>query len=365
MTDIIQQAAEQPGFDTIAYGKIHACIVALSEGKKEADSILTLSLKYPRFLLPEFNTHRAFSRSTASNRAIPEKVTRDRVAAEPFIPMRWGKNGPGMQDHGELSAEEQAKAQEVWLTAAAYAMTAHKMLEEIGVHKQVANRLLEPFQWTETVMTCSVAALNEFLSLRLHPAAQPEIQLLAAAIKQAAQLRASEPLTFKNYHIPYGLNAQDIADLRLAIEEPMTVEVDGSMRELPPIQASGHATVWEKANMSLSWVAVGALLRSSGRCARATFGAQAIDRPMDKDISTGVDCWEKWHASPFEHQAIRCTGGAGMSKWTRSNLPAEWLQFRKILETKELEHARLAYSAVILPKLEHIRKEREQNAAEA
>ena len=43
----------------------------------------------PRIILAEFNTHRLFSRNSASSRAIPFKKMVQSVLENPFIPIAW------------------------------------------------------------------------------------------------------------------------------------------------------------------------------------------------------------------------------------------------------------------------------------
>ena len=56
---------------------------SISEAGKR---ITTLQLRMPKFILAEFNTHRVFSRSTASSRAIPTAKLIEMVRTNPLIP---------------------------------------------------------------------------------------------------------------------------------------------------------------------------------------------------------------------------------------------------------------------------------------
>jgi hypothetical protein len=52
--------------------------------------LITLQLRYPRFIHSEFMTHRAFSRNASSSRAIPvERLIQD-VIDDPAMPVYWG-----------------------------------------------------------------------------------------------------------------------------------------------------------------------------------------------------------------------------------------------------------------------------------
>lgn len=180
------------------------------EVKVIADSVSTagaritsLELRYPRFILAEVNTHRVNSRSSSSSRAIPiEKMIRQ-VMDDTAMPVHWGKNKPGMQATEEIVDITTAK--QVWRDAAAAAAGFAKKLSDLGCHKQVANRLLEPFQWTSTVMTATT--WENMIALRAHPDAQPEFRVLAEMIRGA--LDQSKPVARDPYagpdawHLPY------------------------------------------------------------------------------------------------------------------------------------------------------------------
>ena len=70
-----------------------------------------------------------------------------------------------------------ATAKFMWGHAAQTAAYWAEMFLKHGVHKQIVNRLLEPFTYIDVVVTATDYA-NWFV-LRNHPDAQPEIQELA------------------------------------------------------------------------------------------------------------------------------------------------------------------------------------------
>src|SRR5665811_2358425 len=77
----------------------------------------TLEVTFPRFVLAEFNTHRVFSRNSASSRAIPIVKQLRRVLEEPFVPLEFGTNQPGMQAGPALGGDAAAAAEREWLRA--------------------------------------------------------------------------------------------------------------------------------------------------------------------------------------------------------------------------------------------------------
>ena len=110
---------------------------------------------YPRIVLAEVNTHRVFTRSSASSRAIPvEKMIR-RALEEPYVPTHWGKNQKGMQADEDVDPDTARAAVETWLRIRDGVVEGVKDLLGLGIHKQIANRWLEPAQWHPTLITAT------------------------------------------------------------------------------------------------------------------------------------------------------------------------------------------------------------------
>ena len=160
--------------------------------------LTTMQLKYPRFLLAQLNTHRVFSRSTASSRAIPTLKLLEQVELEPVLPEFWGKNQAGMQAESEIDPAEIEVALQIWQQASQSAANHVRELLKYGVHKQLVNRLLEPFLHAQTVVTAT--EWDNFFQLRCHHDSQPEMQVLACAMRDA--MNASKPEE-TIYHLPY------------------------------------------------------------------------------------------------------------------------------------------------------------------
>lgn len=170
--------------------------------------ITTMELEYPRIIHSEFMTHRVFSRNAASSRAIPVGKMLKRVRENPAMPVSWGKNQAGMQAGEENTAlicvpslhppEENYGREQLWGMAASDAAAYSEAFAQAGYHKQVANRLTEPFQWMRTLVTST--EWDNFFELRDHPDADPTFQALAAAMREAR--KGSEPVE-REYHLPY------------------------------------------------------------------------------------------------------------------------------------------------------------------
>ena len=79
-------------------------VTMISDVVYEGNRVTTMLWRVPRFLLPQLNTYRAFSRNVASNRAKRFSITSDQVWRNPYIPYIWQKDHKGMQ--GEEQLEE-------------------------------------------------------------------------------------------------------------------------------------------------------------------------------------------------------------------------------------------------------------------
>jgi hypothetical protein len=240
------------------------------EAKVLADSVspagvrlTTLEVTFPRFILAEVNTHRMLSRSSASSRAIPVEKRIKAVEEDPFVPEAFGRNRKGMQATEVLEGVEADAARAAWLHAAQMAVGGARDLARIGVHKQYANRLLEPFLWHTAII--SATEWENFFALRCHPDAQPEFRRTAEAMRDARD--ASRPWMIHNWHLPY-VDAEEVLALKVA-------------------------------GMSLPDVA----LVSSMRCARVSYLTHDGKRDPEADRARALELIAAGHMSPFEHAA--------------------------------------------------------------
>jgi thymidylate synthase ThyX len=294
------------------------------EAKVLADSVApagqrltTLEATFPRFILAEFNTHRVFSRNSASSRAIPVAKQLRRVLDDPYVPIEFGSNKPGMQAGPALTGAARDAAEAEWLQARDDAVRhvlglitspenvanfedLHECLEAaqgslkeppaewLNVHKQVANRLLEPFMW-HTVIVSSTTWEN-FFNLRCHPDAQPEIRLIATKMRDAVERSVSTRLEPDEWHLPLIGEAER--------------EEASSPEELAKI--------------------------SIGRCARVSYLTHAGTRDLSADITLYDRLLESGHMSPMEHVARPMTPvELERSEWS-GNFQG-WIAHRKLI----------------------------------
>lgn len=163
--------------------------------------ITTFELEYPRFIHSEFMTHRELSKNSSSSRAIPFAKMIENIENNMAKPVHWGKNRSGMQASNE--EVERYVAEEAWDIAARSAIVSARNLsvEGIGLHKQIANRVTEPFSMIKVVMTTT--SLDNLFNLRLDKDAQPEFVVLAKGMYEAFTKSNPKVLKAGQYHLPY------------------------------------------------------------------------------------------------------------------------------------------------------------------
>ncbi len=182
-------------------GGISARVVARSYSPSSVAEITTWELEYPRIIHSELMTHRVFSRNAASSRAIPVAKVLEQVRDNPAMPVHWGKNQPGMQASEELEGEGKNLAVYWWGQAADSAEFCASWLNSTGAHKQVVNRILEPYQFIKVVLTTT--EVNNWFWLRLHEDADPTIQELARCMQDAMLYSSVVILQPGQWHMPY------------------------------------------------------------------------------------------------------------------------------------------------------------------
>lgn len=165
--------------------------------------LITFEIDFHRFILPELNTHRVFSRNYQSSRAVPISKMIQQVLDNPAIPVHWGENQRGMVAEKTLPSFKSLECLKVWTESALKAVEFAKDMDELGCHKQVVNRLLEPFMYTKGVITGTKESFEGFFKLRVHKDAQPEIKLLAEIMKEKLLNSVPRYLGEGGFHLPY------------------------------------------------------------------------------------------------------------------------------------------------------------------
>jgi thymidylate synthase ThyX len=277
--------------------------------------LTTWELTYPRFVHAELMTHRLFSRNSASSRAIPTAKLMDQVKNDPAMPKWWGKNQSGMQAREELGADAITEARSLWLEARDRALGIADDLMDLGLHKQIANRLLEP--WMFITVIVSATEMDNWFRLRAHPDAQPEIGWVAK--EMLAQYTTRNMTATSGWHLPL-ISAEDYELVRPLV------------REL--LESEGHADI--RAD-SYAWNVIRDRLLAevaTGRCARVSYLTHDGRRDLREDIKLHDRLKESGHWSPFEHCAHamgpRASHGELSLRWS-GNFQG-WQQYREIMD---------------------------------
>ena len=307
-----------------------------ASAKVIADSIFASSrltsveVTFPRPFLAEFNTHCRLSRNSASSRAIPVWKRLIDVLHHPYVPNSFGTNQSGMQAGKELEEEDQESVISNWLygrdiaVALAYHLIGErkviieglkggsleransvcdeieKMIQDLdvkkffstqdyGLHKQHANRVLEPYSFHTVIVTAT--HWRNFFGLRCSEMAQPEAQDFAIAIARAMMASTPQELSLNEWHLPY---IQDID------------------------RKQANSVVLAQA--------------SAGKCARVSYLTQDGKRSLEKDVELADRLLKAGHMSPFQHPA-RPRVNTEPSNLSGNYAPV-WAQLRKLIDNE-------------------------------
>jgi hypothetical protein len=180
--------------------------------------LITLVVVMHRWVLAEFNTHRLFSRSSASSRAIPVERQLGRIRESPAYPLEWASEQPGMQGGSELTGHELAEAMELWddlmyhTLATIENYVADHEDKSTRLHKSLLSRLMEPFMWHEVIV--SSTEWDNFFRQRVSRLAQPEIRVPAELMLQAIDLSKPRTLGYQSWHLPF-IDEDEVEDVQL------------------------------------------------------------------------------------------------------------------------------------------------------
>jgi len=287
--------------------------------------LTTFQLMYPRFIHAEVMTHRQFSRNASSSRAIPVEKQIAMIKADTAMPVHWGMNQSGMQAEQETDAlldfmdhrydfppADMRTPQEAWIEARDRAIDVAERFVAAGYHKQVVNRILEPFSHISVIVTSS--QYDNFFALRSHKDAQPEIKVLSDLMLEAYNASTPRVLGLGEWHLPYITSTERM-------------------------MAAGAEVVHDDGTTS---PAENELIKiSAARCARVSYLTHDGNNPSlvnDMKLYDRLVGSVPLHASPVEHQATPDTkiyNTAGLPQWENpglhGNLSGGWIQYRKTL----------------------------------
>ncbi len=186
----------------------------------------SLLARYPLTIHNELLTHRAFTRNSASSRAIPIERMIKEALDDPAIPIHWTKNQPGMQGYEYLDERDANEAKAVWLESRDDAVKHCRRLAKIGLHKQVANRLLGPYIHITTLI--SATEVSNFFALRTHATTEPHMRDLGNVILAAVETAKVQVLEPGRWHTPW-VTEEEKQDAHLIYENP---EYGGGIEDL-------------------------------------------------------------------------------------------------------------------------------------
>ena len=242
--------------------------------------LTTYVLTMPKFLFQELNKHRVFSSNAASSRAIPNKKMKELAC---FSPLVWGKNKSGMQAEETLSGWRLIASKSIWESAKRFNHLFAEALSIVGCHKQISNRLIEPFTYG-TVILSGTYWMN-FFNLRCEAAAEPHFGFLASLMLEQYLENVPHPLYEGEWHIPF----------------------------IKP----------EEASLPLR----DRLVKSSARCARVSYNNFYGKDSMEDDLRLYESLKSQGHWTPYEHQAQAVIGSN-----CNGNFSNSWRQHRQMLE---------------------------------
>jgi len=248
--------------------------------------VSTLEARFPRFILAEMNTHRVFSRNSASSRAIPPEQNITNVTQEPFIPETFGKRVKGMGVGEDIEDQEAAKRAWTWMLDKV--VQGSNMLIDLDCDKSRINRVLEPWMWHTAIITST--EWENFFGLRAPDGdtwqrgfpAQPEMQIIAIAMREALWGSEPEQLQEDWWHLPYAKEdeLEELCMLRKRVEEyPDTMSFAEDLEQ------------------HLEWMQDAC----SRRLARVSFDKHTDSEPFNVSITKAGELKVNGHFSPFEH----------------------------------------------------------------
>lgn len=347
------------------------CEIVTDSLSPQGCRLTTMKLTFPRFILAEFNTHRMFSRNSASSRAIPFNKMVKMVEDNPFIPIAWQRDHKGMQGTEYLSLNDktfgyfvsdgkivsrEGNVQESWELAKTYAIKAAIQLHKQSVTKQLCNRLLEPFMWHTVIVTAT--EWENFFKLRcpqyqfLLDIGQTKYRSKKDVIKQQSALGNDEPSTLTD--LQWLQMNQSQAEIHIqAIAELMW---DAYNESTPKQLQAGEWYIPFGDNIDYKRVGYtedgldyvihndekDLVKIATARCARISYQTLGDNPKIDyeADIKLHDVLVSNGHASPLEHVARAMNQDEFTSRLYKSNGESGWcrnfrgfIQYRHLVET--------------------------------
>lgn len=306
------------------------------------DRLTTLEVVFPRYILAEGKTHRIISgmleqfsietsvglndekllsKNSASSRAIPFRKMIKEVENNPFIPYAFQRDHSGMQGTEYITdADEIKEAEEAWLKARDLAVSSARLLNEgLGISKQLANRLLEPFLYHKVLI--SATEWENFFNLRCPRYTTPN-GIFKSRKDVIKSLQSSDSKTFQCYSCEDILDwlkiNQGQADIHMmflaeaiydAIQESRPIKLKEGDWHIPYSSSIVGIEINKEMEKLMNLPSIDIIENrvkiSIARCARLSYQTLG-DNPVidyEKDLQLYEVLSKSGHWSPFEHVA--------------------------------------------------------------
>lgn len=275
--------------------------------------LTSFAVRFHQFVLAERNTHRAFSRSDRSTRAVPFERLDAEVRADPAVPIEFLKAKKGMGGGEKMFGHDAVMAEERWYRSAAKALIEAEEAHEAGEARESVNARILPYIYTNSIITSCEDGLLNFFGLRLDSHARPEIRTLAEKMWAAWNKSKPEKLEHGQWHlplVPHWEREEICTQARIALGD----------------------TNYSKENWELFRKI------SAARCARQSFSYNKT-HTVEEDLALYDRLINDRHYGPLEHQATPDDWNAAVEEahgcgWINpqyhGNLPG-WQQFRKTI----------------------------------
>lgn len=247
--------------------------------------ITTFELEYNRYIHAELLTHRMLSKNCSSSRAIPIEKMLGYIENNMAVPVYLGRNKSGMQAVEEV--EDKEPALRFWKNSFIGVKSTVNLLTKLGLHKQIANRLTEPYQMMKVVVTAT--EWDNFFNLRIDKDAQPELVLLADKMFNAMQGSTPKTLKAGQWHLPY---VEIENDGYSNSHEYFIYDEDKSNRETNGYMFKTPLLLEEAIKISVA------------SCAAVSYRTENMTLDKADKIFDMLINAETLHSSPFEHVAM-------------------------------------------------------------
>jgi len=247
---------------------------------------ITYQATHERFGHADWMTHR-WSRSASSSRAKPYDDMIAWIDQDPAMHLHLGVNRSGMQSGGESEYADAAE-QEILEMYREVRGRCNQIRSKYNLHKEILNRYTEPWGWITVVATTGRDQFMNYLTLRAHYAAAPNVQREAVCLARLYRESTPQKLRAGQWHTPYFDDY--IPDDKFFLRLPRRFQFN------PKIQPETKtALVW-----------------SSARCAWVSYNSPTKSATWEKALKRHDENVEFKHASPLEHQ-LRARGDRGKS----------------------------------------------------